>query len=174
MNVIARLEYELAYYDPAVHRFNHYITRTPPGLWNLVSIFAAWVSSGRVYSVNDLCFKFYLIAAHLKSHLRRYNWLVEFYGISTIVGYLMPNPVFTYILNIWFINTFCRDTQLNEPGSDNNKQVLCIPQSSIITEASLSDCLMSYPGHSLGECYPSAEMQLGYSTAPTEQTEDTV
>ena len=26
--------------------------------------------------------------------------LVWFYGISTIVGYLMPNPVFTYILNI--------------------------------------------------------------------------
>ena len=24
MNVIARLEYELAYYDSAVHRFNHY------------------------------------------------------------------------------------------------------------------------------------------------------
>ena len=30
MNVIARLEYELAYYDSAVHRFNHYITRIPP------------------------------------------------------------------------------------------------------------------------------------------------
>ena len=30
MNVIARLEYELAYYDHAVHRFNHYTTRTPP------------------------------------------------------------------------------------------------------------------------------------------------
>ena len=29
MNVIARLEYELAYYDSAVHRFNHYTTRTP-------------------------------------------------------------------------------------------------------------------------------------------------
>ena len=28
-NVIARLEYELAYYDSAVHRFNHYTTRTP-------------------------------------------------------------------------------------------------------------------------------------------------
>ena len=27
--------------------------------------------------------------------------LVEFYGISTIVGYLMPNPLFTYILNIY-------------------------------------------------------------------------
>ncbi len=29
VNVIARLEYELAYYDSAVHRFNHYATRTP-------------------------------------------------------------------------------------------------------------------------------------------------
>ena len=29
MNVIAWLEYELAYYDSAVHRFNHYTTRTP-------------------------------------------------------------------------------------------------------------------------------------------------
>ena len=30
VNVIARLEYELAYDDSAVHRFNHYTTRTPP------------------------------------------------------------------------------------------------------------------------------------------------
>ena len=29
MNVIARLEYELAYYDSAVQRFNHYTSRTP-------------------------------------------------------------------------------------------------------------------------------------------------
>ena len=30
--------------------------------------------------------------------------LVGFYGTSTIVGYLMPNPLFTYILdiNVWF------------------------------------------------------------------------
>ena len=27
--------------------------------------------------------------------------LVGFYGISTIVGYLMPNPFYTYILNIY-------------------------------------------------------------------------
>ena len=43
--------------------------------------------------------------------------LVGFYGISTIVGYLMPNPFYTYILNIydlvwfgwvlWHIN-YCR------------------------------------------------------------------
>ena len=39
VNVIARLEYELAYYDSAVHHFNHYTTRTPPifrrkSIWN--------------------------------------------------------------------------------------------------------------------------------------------
>ena len=34
MNVIARLECELAYYDSAAHRFNHYTTRrTPPRLF---------------------------------------------------------------------------------------------------------------------------------------------
>ena len=27
--------------------------------------------------------------------------LLEFYGISTIVGYLMPNPVYTFILDIY-------------------------------------------------------------------------
>ena len=30
VNVMARLEYERAYYDSAVHRFNHHTTRTPP------------------------------------------------------------------------------------------------------------------------------------------------
>ena len=27
--------------------------------------------------------------------------LVEFYGISTVVGYFMPNPFYTYIKNIY-------------------------------------------------------------------------
>ena len=37
-----------------------------------------------------------------------------FYGISTIVGYLMTNPVFTYILDIIFVNTFSSYKQLND------------------------------------------------------------
>ena len=44
------------------------------------------------------------------------------------------------------------------PGSDGNKGVPCILQSSSITGASASHCLVSYPGHSLGESYSSAEM----------------
>ena len=33
----------------------------------------------------------------------KYIWfgLVEFYGISTLVGHLIPNPVYSYILNIY-------------------------------------------------------------------------
>ena len=36
--------------------------------------------------------------------------------------------------------------QARGPGNDGNKEVLCIPQSSSITGASPSDCLMSYLG----------------------------
>ena len=46
------------------------------------------------------------------NHMNRYyKWtcikfqtkygLVLFYGISTIIGYLMPNPLYTYILDIY-------------------------------------------------------------------------
>ena len=35
--------------------------------------------------------------------------LVWFYSRWTIVDYLMPNPLNTYIWNIWFVNTFCRE-----------------------------------------------------------------
>ena len=29
--------------------------------------------------------------------------LAGFYGISTIVGYLIPKPIYTYILNIYYL-----------------------------------------------------------------------
>ena len=45
------------------------------------------------------------------------------------------------------------------PGSDGNEGLLRIPRSSSITEASLSDCLVLYPGDLLGvRSYHSAEM----------------
>ena len=31
-----------------------------------------------------------------------------------LFGYLMPNPIFTNILDIWFVKTFCSYTQLND------------------------------------------------------------
>ena len=53
------------------------------------------------------------------------------------------------------------------PGSDGNKGVFPIPQSPSITEASPSDCLVSYPGYSLrqGGSYSYAEIQSVYSAA---------
>ena len=57
---------------------------------------------------------------------------------------------------------------LSGPKSDANKGVLRIPQSFSITETLPSDCLVSYPGHLLGESYLSAEMQSEYSAAPAD------
>ena len=46
--------------------------------------------------------------------------------------------------SIWFI-----DRTLLRATTPGNEMVLHIPQSSSITRASLTDCLVSYPGHSL-------------------------
>ena len=53
----------------------------------------------------------------------------------------------------------------SEPGSDASESVFRIPQTSNIIGTSSSDCLVSYPEHSLEESYLSAEMQWVYSTA---------
>ena len=45
--------------------------------------------------------------------------LVWFYSISTVVDNFMPNPIFAYILNIWFVNTFL-DTQWSNSSISNN------------------------------------------------------
>ena len=42
----------------------------------------------------------------LTEEIRIFTCLVWFYGISTIVGYLMPNSLYTCILDTWFVNTF--------------------------------------------------------------------
>ena len=43
----------------------------------------------------------YLMSNPLYTYILNIYDLVGFYGISTIVGYLMPNPLYTYILNIY-------------------------------------------------------------------------
>ena len=54
------------------------------------------------------------------------------------------------------------------PENDNNEWVLRIPQSSITTKTSPSDCLMSYAVQSLRVSYPSVAMQSVYSKAPVD------
>ncbi len=54
------------------------------------------------------------------------------------------------------------------PESEGNEGVLRIPKSSSTPGTLPSDCLVSYPGHSLGGSYPSAEKHSVYSTAPAD------
>ena len=55
-----------------------------------------------------------------------------------------------------------------EPGSDGNEEVVSILQSSSITEASSSDCLVSYPRYSLRETYPYVEIAGGVVCSPSQ------
>ena len=74
--------------------------------------------------------------------------------------------------SIWPIDkTLSGATTLDQSGlgaNEDTERVLHIPQSFSITGASPSDCLVSYPGHSLRESYLSAVMQLVYSAAPAD------
>ena len=60
-------------------------------------------------------------------------------------------------------------TTLDQSGlaSDSNKGILCIPQSSSITGTSLSDCLVSYPRHSLGGVLPLCRGAVGVFDCPS-------
>ena len=52
------------------------------------------------------------------------------------------------------------------PGIDSNEGVLRIPQSSSITGTSPSNCLVSYPGHSLGVGLPLCREAVGKFYSP--------
>ena len=43
------------------------------------------------------------------------GWLVVFFSISTLVGYLMPNPLYTFVLNRIYKWIFWRQHFLNKP-----------------------------------------------------------
>ena len=55
-----------------------------------------------------------------------------------------------------------------KPGSDGNEEVLNIPQSSSITGSSPSDCLVSYPGHSLQGVLPLCRDAVGVFCNPSQ------
>ena len=80
---------------------------------------------------------------------------------SNSVKYKVTHTLFAYKL---YIRSSATTLSQSELGSDDNEEVLHIPQSPSITGASPSDCLMPYPGYSLPQNI--AKMQSVYSTAP--------
>ena len=76
------------------------INQIPNCLWRVSDCFHSKVVQFLFFRFFDVC-----------------SWIVDLvwlHGISTTVGYLMSNPVFIYVLNIWFINIFWRYTHLND------------------------------------------------------------
>ena len=61
-------------------------------------VFLVWFGLAGFYGIS-------IIVGYLMPDLYKYILdicgLVGFYGISTLVGYLMPNPLYTYMLNIY-------------------------------------------------------------------------
>ena len=104
-------------------------------------------------------------AVYLVEFLYAQDILVCFYSISAIVGYfksilnlstlLFQTIKFNISMQfsfIWLIDTTLSSASTlgqSGPGSDANKGVLLISQSSSTHGTSPSDCFVSYPGHSL-------------------------
>ena len=74
-------------------------------------------------------------------------------NVKTVLFQTIQLNISTQFSSIWPMDsTLLAATTLgqNGPGSHGNEGILHIPQSSSITEASPLNCLVSYPGHSLG------------------------
>ena len=88
------------------------------------------------------------------------NSVLHKYAVSmlkTVLFQTIQFSISTQFSSIWPIErTLSSATTPGQsgPGSDSNEEVLRIPPNSSIIEASPSDCLMSYPGHSLGKVLP--------------------
>ena len=81
----------------------------------------------------------------------------------------MIKIISTQFSSIWLMDrtlSIASTPGLSGPGSNCSKGVLHIPENPSISGASPSDCFVSYPSHTLGNTYPSAERHSVYSAAP--------
>ena len=79
MNVIARLEYELTYYDSAVHHFNLYTTRTP-----LKKVNKSFVPEPKKRAVSVSCFSNSLCLFHVFISWS-YFWTYEYIALRVFL-----------------------------------------------------------------------------------------
>ena len=153
MNVIAWLEYELTFYDSAVHQFNHHTMRTHPSA-EMQSVCSAALMDPAIvkwfqvllYNTNrsiyhELLFCILINGIMYCKWLNISTWPVH----RTLIGSTIPGQ--------------------SIPRSNVIAGVINIPQSSS-TGASFSGVLVSYPGHSfVGVSYINTEVQSAFSTA---------
>ena len=114
-----------------------------------ISISSYLVSSNSSNSNNSVCIS--IVFVHTPLNVKT----VLFQAIRLII-----RTHFTSIRPIDRTLSGATTSDQSGSGSDANEEVLCISQNSSITGTSPSDCLVSYPGHSLvGVFYPPAEKQ---------------
>ena len=81
-------------------------------------------------------------------------WSFDFKGLfqKFLKKDFNPWSIFDNIAMIWPIDRVLSGTPPpGQSATNGNERILCIPQSSSITGASLSDCLWSYPRHLYGK-----------------------
>ena len=107
----------------------------------------------------SLC-EFILVLMLWFAYKKNIGWLVGFYSISTIVGYLKPNPFLNKLSVLFQTIQFSMSTQFNYQKHFYFKQLS-------ITGTSPSDCLVSYPGHSLEDILPLCKGAVGVFYSPS-------
>ena len=120
--------------------------------------------------------KFQVFLCIINNSIKHQSFVYTHLNDQTVLFQTIRFSIIIQFNSIWPINRTLSGVTTpsqNGPESDGNKGVLRLPQSSSITGTSPSDCLVSYPGHSLGGgSYPSAEMQVVYSTSPVDWATD--
>ena len=124
MNVIARLEYELAYYDSAVHRFNHCITRTPS---TTTKFRHSWLETPNIFChvplriafLNRFYDHFYCFSRQFLCWCHLSFWL-------DITNYLLPSTKWTSCMFAWgSIYSFIWNSLYLEWSTRRTKESLC-------------------------------------------------
>ena len=103
-------------------------------------------------------------------YFKQFSWvLLHSLNVKTVLFQTIRFSMHTQFSSIWPIHMTQSDAPTPgqcEPGSNGNEEVFHARQNSSITEASPSDFLVSYQGHSLEESNISAEIQSAYSATP--------
>ena len=84
--ICPKVKYELAYYDSAVHRFNHYTTRTPPTVINALGTILKSLVKGLSIYLSIYLFLYVCVCVCVCV-------CVWWCFIKIFLGCLMPNPV---------------------------------------------------------------------------------
>ena len=153
MNVIARLEYELAYYDSAVHRFNHYTTKTYLSFRSALStlgtnfepflrIFSSSrIIVGTVLTLTSNCALFVSIDTRRSLSMKFFIWPIN---SGVLTSLLLPHLSSSLTDSLLSLNLLCHSKTGARFMQDGRKAVWSIPYFSVAFFPSLKQNFIAY------------------------------